>query len=134
MRKVLMAVLFLACSVSAQVVNPSVLPGTPGNCGKYAASGTQITDAGAACGSGSGGIGGTIAANQLVGGTGADTVGPITDGTGTEDVPAAFTMAPILQTFTVQGRDVAAPCVVPVCLDCRKRQMGVVSKTGLAVA
>ena len=58
----------------------------------------------------------------------------ITDDTGTDDVPAAFTMAPILQTFTVQGRDVAAPCVVPVCLDCRKRQMGAVSKTGLAVA
>ena len=61
MRKVLMAVLFLACSVSAQVVNPSVLPGTPGNCGKYAASGTQITDAGAACGSGSGGLSGMTA-------------------------------------------------------------------------
>ena len=35
------------------------------------------------CAGGGGGIGGTIAANQLVGGTGADTVGPITNGTGT---------------------------------------------------
>ena len=51
-----------------------------------------------------------------------------------DDVPAAFTMAPSVQTFTANGQTIMAPVVLPVCIDCRKRQMGVVSKTGLMVS
>ena len=50
------------------------------------------------------------------------------------DVPEAVTMAPSIQTFTANGQTIMAPVVLPVCIDCRKRQMGMVSKTGLAVA
>jgi hypothetical protein len=57
----------------------------------------------------------------------------ITDDTPIEDVAAAVTMAPSIQTFTVGGQEVRAPCTIPVCVDCRKRQMGIVSKTGLIV-
>ena len=52
-----------------------------------------------------------------------------------DQVPAASTMAPSLQTFTVMGpqgmQEIQAPCVIPVCTDCRTRQLGVKSKTGL---
>ena len=50
-----------------------------------------------------------------------------------DDIPPAFTMAPSVQTFTIQGNDVMAPCVIPLCVDCRRKQLGVVSKTGLIV-
>ena len=50
-----------------------------------------------------------------------------------EDVPVAFTMAPSVQAFTVGGQDVMAPVVIPVCVDCRRKQLGVTSKTGLYV-
>jgi hypothetical protein len=46
-------------------------------------------------------------------------------------VPVAVTMAPSLQMFTINGQQVQAPCVIPVCADCRKLQLGIVSKTGL---
>ena len=58
----------------------------------------------------------------------------IRDDTPLEDVPGAFTMAPSMQTFTMGGQQLNAPCTIPVCADCRKRQMGTVSKTGLTVA
>lgn len=58
----------------------------------------------------------------------------IADGTPLEDVPEAFTMAPSMQVFTMGAQQVSAPCTIPVCADCRKRQMGAVSKTGLTVA
>jgi hypothetical protein len=57
----------------------------------------------------------------------------ITNDTAIEDVPPAITMAPSIQTFTIGGQEVRAPVTIPVCLDCRKRQMGIVSKTGLIV-
>ena len=49
-------------------------------------------------------------------------------------MPVAITMAPSIQTFTANGQTIMAPVVLPVCIDCRKRQMGVVSKTGLMVS
>ena len=52
---------------------------------------------------------------------------------GLDDIPPAFTMAPSVQTFTIGGNDVMAPCVIPLCVDCRRKQLGVVSKTGLIV-
>lgn len=58
----------------------------------------------------------------------------ITDGQPGTDVPEAATMAPSVQTFTVNGQQIAAPVVLPVCLECRKNQLGVVSRSGLAVA
>ena len=57
----------------------------------------------------------------------------IKDGTDPEDVAAAITMAPSMQTFTMGGQQLNAPCTIPVCVDCRKRQMGAVSRTGLAL-
>ena len=51
-----------------------------------------------------------------------------------DQVDMAVTFAPSMQTFTLQGQQISAPCVIPVCVDCRKRQMGVVSKTGLMVS
>lgn len=58
----------------------------------------------------------------------------ITNDTPTADVPEAVTMAPSIQTFNMGGQQLNAPVVLPVCIDCRKRQMGVVSKTGLVTA
>ena len=58
----------------------------------------------------------------------------ILNDTPAEDVPAAVTMAPSVQTFTMPGQQIMAPIVLPVCVDCRKRQMGITSKTGLVVA
>lgn len=58
----------------------------------------------------------------------------ITNGTPVDDVPAAVTMAPSVQTFTVNGQQIAAPVVLPVCAGCRQRQLGPASKTGLMVA
>ena len=58
----------------------------------------------------------------------------INHGTPIEDVPPAVTMAPSLQMFKMNGETVHAPCVLPVCVECRARQMGVTSKTGLVVA
>jgi hypothetical protein len=52
-------------------------------------------------------------------------------GASLDDVPAAITMAPVVQGFTMQGNQVMAPVVVPVCAECRKRQMGIKSKAGL---
>jgi hypothetical protein len=58
----------------------------------------------------------------------------IIKGTPLADVPPAVTMAPSLQTFSMGPEQVHAPCVLPVCVDCRTRQLGVTSKTGLVVA
>lgn len=58
----------------------------------------------------------------------------IIDGTPVDDVPDAVTMAPVLQMFTVGTQKVPMPVVLPVCADCRKNQLGVVSKTGLVTA
>lgn len=64
---------------------------------------------------------------------------PCTDNAIAEDTPigdvaAAVTLAPSMQTFTMQGQQITAPCTIPVCLDCRKRQLGFVSKAGLITA
>lgn len=58
----------------------------------------------------------------------------LTNDTPLADVPVAITMAPSVQQFTMPGQQIMAPVVLPVCADCRKRQMGVVSKTGLMVS
>lgn len=59
----------------------------------------------------------------------------ITTGTDAGDVPAAYTLAPVVQTFNVGGgQQIAAPIVIPVCWDCRKTQLAPVSRTGLVTA
>lgn len=58
----------------------------------------------------------------------------IINSTPIKDVPAAVTMAPSAQMFTINGQQVMAPVVLPVCAPCRKNQLGIASKTGLVVA
>jgi hypothetical protein len=55
----------------------------------------------------------------------------IAGGQDAADVPDAVTMAPMFQTFNVGGQQVGGVVPVPVCLDHRKKQLGVTSKTGL---
>ena len=49
----------------------------------------------------------------------------------TADIPDAVTLAPVFQTFSVAGQQVGGVVPVPVCLDHRRQQLGVASKTGL---
>jgi hypothetical protein len=57
------------------------------------------------------------------------------DPPGLEDVPDAVVLVTILQTFPVPGgQQMAAPCLVAVCLSCRKQQLGTVSRAGLVTA
>ncbi len=49
-------------------------------------------------------------------------------------VPDAVTIVPLLQSFAVNGQQVVAPVPVPVCMDCRRKQLGTVSRTGLVTA
>lgn len=58
----------------------------------------------------------------------------IINSTPIKDVPAAVTMAPSAQMFTINGQQIMAPVVLPVCAPCRKNQLGIASKTGLVVA
>jgi hypothetical protein len=58
----------------------------------------------------------------------------ITDGQEMEGVADAFTLAPVVQVFGVNGQQIAAPLALPVCPDCRKKQLATVSKSGLAIA
>ena len=51
-----------------------------------------------------------------------------------QDVPEAAAMVAVMQAFTLNGQQIAAPVPLLVCADCRKRQLGVVSKTGLIAA
>ena len=55
-------------------------------------------------------------------------------GTDEASVPDAVTLAPLVQTFTIGGQQIAAPLMVPVCFGCREKQLGRVSKTGLVTA
>lgn len=59
----------------------------------------------------------------------------ITDGDDNDDhIAEAITIVPILQTFTVGGQQIAAPVATPICYQCRRKQLGMVSKTGLVTA
>jgi hypothetical protein len=63
----------------------------------------------------------------------------ITDGNlglaGPAEVPDAVVLVTVVQQFPVGGgQQLAAPCLIGVCLDCRKQQLGTVSKTGLLTA
>lgn len=50
-------------------------------------------------------------------------------------VPDAVVLTTMLQQFSVPGgQSIMAPCLVPVCLACRKAQLGTVSKKGLITA
>lgn len=49
-------------------------------------------------------------------------------------VPDAVTMAPLAQQFNAGGQTIMAISVVPVCRACRKEQLGLISRSGLAVA
>lgn len=51
-------------------------------------------------------------------------------------VPDAVVLVTVIQQFSgaVPGQQVAAPCLMAVCLDCRKAQLGTVSKKGLLLA
>ena len=49
-------------------------------------------------------------------------------------VPDAVTLVPVLQSFAVNGQQVVAPVPVPVCMECRRKQLGKVSRAGLVTA
>lgn len=50
-------------------------------------------------------------------------------------VPDAVVLVTLVQQFGMGGgQQLAAPCLVPVCLSCRQQQLGAVSKTGLVTA
>ena len=51
-----------------------------------------------------------------------------------ETAADAITYAPVPQVLQVDGSVVGGVVAVPVCGDCRKRQLGVKSKTGLIAA
>ena len=55
----------------------------------------------------------------------------ITGNTDTDAIPDAVTIAPVLQTIPAGGQQVGGIVPMPVCLDCRKKQLGVASKAGL---
>jgi hypothetical protein len=51
------------------------------------------------------------------------------------DLPDACTIVPLVQTFDIGGgQQIAAPVALPVCFDCREKQLGKVSKQGLVTA
>ena len=50
------------------------------------------------------------------------------------EVADGIVMIAMVQTFSLGGgQQLAAPCLVAACLECRKKQLGTVSKTGLAL-
>lgn len=49
-------------------------------------------------------------------------------------VPDAVVLVTVIQPFNVPGQQIAAPALMPVCLSCRKAQLGTVSKKGLITA
>jgi hypothetical protein len=54
---------------------------------------------------------------------------------GLESVPDAVVLVTLVQQFALGGgQQMAAPCLVPVCLECRQQQLGTISKTGLVTA
>jgi uncharacterized membrane protein len=54
---------------------------------------------------------------------------------GLESVPDAVVLVTVVQQFNLGGgQQMAAPCLVAVCLSCRRQQLGMVSKTGLVTA
>lgn len=47
-------------------------------------------------------------------------------------IPDAVVLVTVLNQFPIAGgQQVSAPCLLGVCLECRKQQMGTVSKAGL---
>ena len=58
----------------------------------------------------------------------------ITDGGDPDDIPAAITLAPVMQAFAMGGQQVVGVVPMPVCYDCRTKQLAPVSKTGLVTA
>jgi hypothetical protein len=54
---------------------------------------------------------------------------------GLESVSDAVVLTTVVQVFPMAGgQQMAAPVLMPVCLPCRKQQLGAVSKTGLVTA
>jgi len=50
-------------------------------------------------------------------------------------VPDAVVLTTVIQMFPMSGgQQMAAPAQMGVCLSCRQKQLGTVSKTGLALA
>jgi hypothetical protein len=58
----------------------------------------------------------------------------IADGGDPGDVPAAVTLAPVMQTFAMGGQQVMGVVNMPVCYKCRSAQLKPLSKTGLVTA
>lgn len=58
----------------------------------------------------------------------------IAEGVTADDVPTADIIITVMQTFTMGGQQMAAPVTMGVCFNCRKDQLGIVSKTGLVTA
>lgn len=56
------------------------------------------------------------------------------DGGDAVPVPDAVTIVPLLQSFAVNGQQIVAPVPVPVCTECRRKQLGAVSRSGLVTA
>jgi hypothetical protein len=56
------------------------------------------------------------------------------DRTAYADIPDAWTLAPVVQTFNMGGQQIAAPLALPVCVACREKQLGKVSKNGLILS
>jgi hypothetical protein len=52
-------------------------------------------------------------------------------GSDTDLLPPAVTIVTVLQTFAANGQQIAGPVMMPVCIACRQKQIGTVSKTGL---
>jgi hypothetical protein len=51
------------------------------------------------------------------------------------DVPDAVVLVTVVQTFPLAGgQQMAAPVQMAVCVPCREKQLGTVSKTGLVTA
>ena len=51
-----------------------------------------------------------------------------------EEIADAVVLIALVQTFSLGGgQQLVAPCLAAVCLNCRKKQLGTISKTGLAL-
>ena len=49
-------------------------------------------------------------------------------------VPDAVVLVTVMQMFPMPGQQIAAPVQMSVCVPCRERQLGTVSKAGLVTA
>ena len=58
----------------------------------------------------------------------------ITDGGEPVAIPEAWTLAPVMQTFAMGGQQVIGVVNMPVCYQCRTKQLAPLSKTGLVTA